>query len=113
MIQELPLFVLWYDFLKWLLQKTEKFPKKVRFSFIGRIDNLALDIIEGITEARFSRNKSDILQKIDLKLEKLRILLRLSNDLRYLDNKAYEFASKRINEAGKMVGGWRKHQESR
>jgi len=107
------LFVFWYDFSKWLLEKTEKFPRKVRFSFSNRIDNLSLDIIEGIIEARYSRKKKDILRRIDLDMEKLRILLRMCHDLGYLDHNGYEFAAKKINEAGKMVGGWRKQQESR
>ena len=111
MTPEPPLFVLWYDFLKWLLEKTGKFPKKVRFTFTTRIDNLAIDIVEGIVEARYSKKKADILRRIDLNMEKLRILLRACHDLAYLDTKGYEHASKKINEAGKMVGGWRKHEE--
>lgn len=108
MIPEPPLFILWYDFLRWLLEKTEKFPRKVRFSLSNRIDNLALDIIEGIIEARYSREKQDVLRRIDLDMEKLRVLLRVCHDLKHLDHKGYEFASKKINEAGRMVGGWRK-----
>jgi four helix bundle protein len=110
MIPEPPLFVLWYDFSKWLLNKTEKFPKKIRFSLSNRIDNLALDIIENISEARYSRNKIEALKRIDLSMEKLRVLLRMCHDLAYLDHKGYEYASRKINEAGKMVGGWRKQQ---
>lgn len=112
MIPVPPLFVFWYDFSKWLFNKTEKFPKKVRFSFSNRIDNLALDVIEGIIEARYSGKKKDILRRIDLDIEKIRILLRMCHDLQYLDTKGYEFASRKINEAGKMVGGWRKQRES-
>jgi hypothetical protein len=108
MIPEPPLFILWYDFLRWLLEKTEKFPRKVRFSLSNRIDNLALDIVEGIIEARYSREKQDVLRRIDLDMEKLRVLLRMCHDLKHLDHKGYEFASKKINEAGRMVGGWRK-----
>ena len=108
-----PLFVLWYDFSKWLLGKTDKFPKKVRFSFSNRIDNLALDIMEGIVEARYAGSKKEILRRTDLNMEKLRILLRMCHDHQYLDTKGYEFASKKINEAGKMVGGWRKQQENK
>lgn len=111
MIPDPPLFVLWYDFTKWLLGKTGKFPKNIRFSFSSRIDNLSLDIIEGIIEARYSRKKSDTLRRIDLCMEKLRVLLRMCNELKYLDHNGYEYASKKINEAGKMVGGWRKQQE--
>ena len=108
-----PLFVLWYDFTKWLLAKTGKFPKRVRFSFSNRIDNLALDIIEAIVEARYSAEKQAILHRIDLNMEKLRVLLRMCYDLHYLDIKGYEFAARKIDEAGKMVGGWRKQQEKK
>jgi len=108
-----PVFVFWYDFLRWLLEKTEKFPKSVRFSFTVRIENLALDVIEGIIEARYSGERKAILRRIDLDLEKMRVLLRMCYDLRYLDAKGYEFASRQINEAGKMIGGWRKQQEKK
>lgn len=108
-----PLFVLWYDFTKWLLNKTEKFPRRIRFSFSNRIDNLALNVIEGIVEARYSTVKREILRRIDLDMEKLRVLLRMCHDLRYLDTKGYAFASKKINEAGRMVGGWRKQQQGK
>ena len=113
MNQEPPLFVHWYDFTKWLLGKTEKFPKKVRFTFSARIEDLALDIIEGIIEARYTHRKTEALRRVDLDMEKLRVLLRMCHDLQYLDHKAYEFAARSIGEAGKMVGGWRKHEEGR
>ena len=113
MIPDPPLFILWYDFTKWLLNKTEKFPKNVRFSFSNRMDNLALDIIEGIIEARYQKSKKDALRHIDLNMEKLRVLIRMCHDLKYLDHKGYEFASEKINEAGKMVGGWRKQQDTK
>jgi hypothetical protein len=113
MIPDPPVFVFWFDFLRWLLDKTQKFPKSVRFSFTVRIENLALDVIEGIIEARYSSERKAILRRIDLDLEKLRVLLRMCHDLRYLDGKGYEFASRQINEAGKMIGGWRKQQEAR
>ena len=106
-----PLFTLWYDFSFWLLQKTGKFPKNSRFTFVHRIDNLALDILSGIVEARYSARKSDILRQADLHLELLRVLLRMTKDLALLDNRGYEHASRRIAEAGKMMGGWRKQRD--
>ena len=113
MMPEPPLFILWYDFSKWLLNKTEKFPKKVRFTFSNRINNMTLDVIEGIIEARYSKKKKDVLRRIDLNMEKLQILLRMCRDLEHLDNKGYEFASRKISEAGKMIGGWRKQQKDK
>ena len=113
MIPEPALFTHWEDFLKWLLEKTEKFPKNIRFTLSNRVNDLGLDIMEGIIEARYTRSKKDVLRRIDLNMEKLLILLRLCHDLRYLDNKGYEYAAREVGKAGKMVGGWRKQQEER
>jgi len=107
---EPPIFVLWYEFTKWLLNRTEKFPKHIRFTFSQRIENLALDITQDLTVARYASRKADLLRAINLKLDQLRILLRLSHDLEYLDHKGYEYASKQIDETGRMLGGWRKER---
>ena len=61
--QDLPVFVKWIDFLEWLLPVTERFPKRVRFSFSERINQLALDIVEDLVEARYSNNKREILRR--------------------------------------------------
>jgi len=103
----------WLQFLEWLLPTTEKFPKRVRFTFADRIDNLALDIAEDLIEARYSGDKQAILRRANLRLEKLRILLRLSHRLRYLPHQGYEHASRSVNEVGRMLGGWIKERQER
>lgn len=108
--QELPLFIHWTKVLTDLLSRTEKFPKRVRFTFSTRIDNLALDILEKIVEAQYSKQKQSILKSINLQLEKLRVLLRISHQMGYLDNRGYEHTAKLIREAGSMVGGWTRQQ---
>lgn len=110
MSPDLPLFDLWTRVLAWLLTHTEKFPKSIRFTFSSRIDNLALDILESIIEARYSRHKLEKLKSININLEKLRVLLRICHDSGYLDHRAYEYAAIQLWEAGKMVGGWLKQQ---
>ncbi len=110
MKEELPLFVLWTEFLEWLLHKTEKFPKSVRFTFSSRIDNLALDALEKLIVARYSSSRKQVLHRLNLDLEKLRVLLRICNRMGYLDHKGYEYASRKIDEAGRMTGGWIKSQ---
>jgi hypothetical protein len=105
---ELLLFQQWEQTLSDLLDRTAKFPKTVRFTFSGRIDNLALDIIEELAAARYSsgRMRSEHLREIDRKLTRLRVLLRISNARGFLDNKGYEHTSRRVDEAGRMVGAW-------
>ena len=100
----------WVEFLKWLLPAIEKFPKKVRFTFSDRIITLAVDVVEDLVEARYSTQKMLILKRADLRLEKLRVLLRLTHQLGYLPHAGYEHAAKSVNEVGKMLGGWLRQQ---
>ncbi len=108
---ELPLFVHWVDFLDWLLPITGGFPRSARFTFSARIENLALDVLEDVIEARYTSKKTQILRRANLRLEKLRVLLRLCHRRRYVATTGYEQAARGIDEAGRMVGGWLKQQE--
>ncbi len=108
---DLPIFLRWMEFLAWLLPTTEKFPHKVRFTFANRIDNLALDVVEDLVEARYSREKRHSLARANLRLEKLRVLLRLCHQLHHLPHAQHEHAMRTIAEVGKMLGGWQKQQE--
>jgi len=106
---ELQIFMKWTEFLKWLLAATDKFPKKARFTFTTRIDNLALDILEDIIETRYDKAaRRANLRRVNIRLEKLRILLRICHELRYLSNGQYEHAAVGLNEVGRMAGGWAK-----
>jgi four helix bundle protein len=108
---ELLVFVKWMDFVEWLFQATNKFPKSARFSFAQRIEGLALDVIEDLVEARYTRPKRAMLKRANLRLEKMRVLLRLAHKLRFLSHEGYEHSARQINEAGRMLGGWTKQQE--
>jgi len=111
--EELPIFTKWMEFLDWLLPTTEKFPRKVRFTLSQRIDNLALDVVEDLVEARYSRQKTEFLRRANLRLEKLRILLRVSHQHKYLASRQYKHAMECLYVVGSMLGGWRKEQERR
>ena len=111
--EDLEVFVRWRRFLSWLLTATEKFPKRVRFTFSSRLDNLALDILEHIIEATYTSDKAAHLKHVNLDIEKMRVLLRICHEQRYLGDRGYEHAVKELYEAGKMVGGWIKQQENK
>lgn len=113
MSDELPIFVEWLEFLDWLLPTTEKFPKRVRFTLCQRIDNLALDVVEDLIEARYSSNKAKALTRANLRLEKLRVLLRVSHKQKHLPSRQYEHAIKAIHGVGRMLGGWLKWQREK
>lgn len=109
--EDLPIFIKWMDFVKWLMVTTNGFPQKARFTFGDRLINLALSTVEDLVEARYSRNKGVTLRHANMNLEKLRVLIRICFESRILSRKAYEHASYSINEVGKMLGGWMKQQD--
>jgi len=105
-------FVHWERFLGWLLDHTEKFPKRLRFTLTNRIDNLALDVFEQLVVARYSRDRQPVLERVNLELETLRLLLRVAHERRALDTGAFTHACEEIDAAGRMVGGWIRHQRA-
>jgi hypothetical protein len=98
----------WYKTTDWILDKCDRFPKHTRFTIAGRIADLALETLERITEAAYSKEKRAILTLVNLNLEKLRLLFRLCFDRHYIGPSQYEFVQKEINTAGRMCGGWLK-----
>ena len=84
--------------------------KSYQFLLGDRLQTLALDVQESLIEATYAKSPTTHLQNCNLRLEKLRFLLRLCMDLRYLDLGRYEFSARAIDEIGRLVGGWLKVQ---
>ncbi len=97
-----------YDFVLWLLPKVEKFSRSFRFSVGDRLVSRGLDLLLLLVEAAYSRDKSALLRDANVKANALRYLLRLSKDLRLLSIDSYGFATERLEEIGRMIGGWQK-----
>jgi hypothetical protein len=102
-----------YRFLAWLIPTVERFPRRQKFLLGDRIQTSALDVLERLIEATYSRRRGDLLARANLGLEKLRFLFRLAHDLRYLDHRRYEHAARSLDETGRLVGGWRKAHHAR
>ncbi len=95
-----------YDFLLWLMERVEKFPRSSRFVLGDRIEGTALEILELLIEAAYTRERAGLLRRANVQLEKLRYLIRIANDRRYLNLKQYEFAAGLMMDIGSQIGGW-------
>jgi hypothetical protein len=97
-----------YRFLLWLVPTVEKFPKSQKFLLGDRIQSTALDVLELLVDATYSKDRARLLAAANLALERLRFLFRLAADLRHLDLRRYEYAARCIDDIGRLVGGWQK-----
>jgi len=98
-----------YDFSKWLLNHTGKFPKSCRFSVAAKLENNILDFIELTTTANLRKDKLPLLTQADEALARMRIIFRLSYEMRFINLKSYEYGSGQLTELGRLLGGWIKN----
>ena len=97
-----------YRFIVWLVPALERFPRNQKFLLGDRIQGGALDVLESLIEATYTRQREASLSRANLGIEKLRFLCRLAQDLRYLDRRRYEYAARCLDETGRRIGAWSK-----
>ncbi len=86
----------------------ETLPKLHKYSLGQKIDTLFIEIIEAISIATFlSREEKHPWVRLAIrKNDTLKILLMVLWETKSLDNKKYIALSVKIEEIGKMLGGW-------
>lgn len=100
-----------YDLLKYIIPQLAKYPRTQKFLLADRIQLNLMDILDLLIEAYYSKSvdfKKSNLLKVNLLLEKLRYLVRLSHDLHCINTDRYEILQRMVNEIGKQTGGWLK-----
>ena len=100
------LFEKWMDTTKWLLERTQRFPRALRHTLTDRIESLTLQFLELVTQAAYRRDRAAPLREANDVLNRLRVLLRVAHELKVLSGAQYEEVTTRLSEAGKMLGAW-------
>src|SRR3989344_535328 len=90
-----------------LHRRTSKFPKPDRYTLGRRIENLMLDLIELVLLAKTKTGPSQplILNKADLKLQTLKLMVRIAHQAKDLSNGAYAKLEEQLLEIGCLIGG--------
>lgn len=97
-----------YQLINWLIPAVERFPKAQKFLLGDRIQGTALDVLESLIEATYTRDRRGHLARANLGLEKLRFFFRIAFEQRHLDARRYEHAARLTDEVGRLIGGWAK-----
>jgi len=84
------------------------FPKDSRHTLGAKIDFSLLDATELIIRASYSNKVEKLisLKRASFKIDLLKFFLQVAWEIKSLDNKRYIFLSEKVNDAGKMLGGW-------
>ena len=107
-MKEFPIIELCYDFTVWMNERIRRFPRNERYSIGLRVENKLLDFLDTLVEARYTRKRAEILRRAVVQLECLRFHVRLLRDLGLFNSNRYEYASEKLLEIGRQLGGWMK-----
>src|SRR3989344_6286368 len=99
--ESIELYKEFYGYLK-------TFPKKDQYLLGRRCEDYLLDFLEAIMGAVSApkEDKLEFLTDANIKFEVLKFLFRVARDLKMIDNKKYLALESRVQEIGKMLGGW-------
>ena len=109
-----PDFVIYTRMLEvelWLFEKVNSFPKKQRFVLGQEIEKSSLQCLRYIIEANNARTPQLTYEKLwslNVELEVLRGLLRIGYEMKFYNVKSLGYVTEKVNEVGKMCGGWLK-----
>lgn len=109
------------EFAKLLDIYLNHFPKHEKYALANRIRNTAYEVYDLISEGQKRYHKKTTLTDLDITHEKLRMQIRLANELGYfgyadarevkksheeLEQHRYLTLSIMVDELGRMIGGW-------
>lgn len=91
----------WHEFLPHI-------PKDFRYSLGTKIDRSLIEIAELLFVASYlgKEQKVPYLQKANMRLDVAKFFLQILWDVKALDNQKYILLSEKLDEVGKMLGGW-------
>jgi len=85
-------------------------PKQDRYVIWQKCENIIIEILEHLLlTAQYAGELKIIeLNNLSRKLNTLRVLIRLTKEIKIIDNKKYIRLQEIIDEIGRMTGGWLK-----
>ena len=109
-MSELPVIQKTYDLIKWYVPILNRLPRDHKFLLGDRMVTGLYSLLEGLTQARYAREKLSQLQALNTHLDILRHQTRLLLDFQLISAQRYEYAGGQINQIGVDLGGWIKQQ---
>ena len=105
-----PVFQKSYDLYKGLHVMIKKYPKGDRYSLGEKTQTEILELIEAITKAGHAKKEWKVpqIEQAIIKLELLKVFIRLGYDTKCLSERQYLAIQERVQEIGRMLGGWKK-----
>lgn len=112
---DIPIFKKSYGLYKDFYALRFSVPKQDRYTLWQKCESLLVEVLEGILFAsqQTKLEKLPTLEKTSVRLNFLKVCIRLMKDIRAIDAKKYVIIEANIDEIGRMLGGWIKSTKDR
>ena len=101
--EELLVITKMYDLVRELATRVRTFPRDFRFVHGDRILCGAYDILDLLIEAKFTKQRRELLTRANVRLEQVRFQLRLAFDEKLMAIGGYEQVARMQNEVGRLL----------
>lgn len=107
---DIPIIHKTYELYRDVHALEKNIPKMERYTLWQRSENSALDILEGLLQVGYlpQEKRADHLIRVSARVDMLRVFLRLSLDVKAINQKKYIALQQAVDEIGRMLGGWMK-----
>lgn len=107
---QLIIYQKYVDTIEYSYNLLVKFPKSEKFTMVAQIKDSMLTAIKLILRANKVYNnhnaRLELLNAIDAEISIQKVFVRMSHKLRYISNNNYMEWSRRLDELGRLLGGW-------
>jgi len=110
MCEKLLIFQKTYDQALWFYPLVNRIPKSHRMVLGKAIEERVIALVIAVSKANSLKGleRQKLQQLISNDLDTLRILLRLTKDLKFISIKQYAFGAEKMNEIARMLRAWMK-----
>lgn len=108
LVYELPVYKSSYDLLMNIFELVKQFTKEYKYTIGEKLKDETLELMMNIYLANTQQQKKETLQKAREHLEVVRLLLRLTKDLKQININRFVDINKKIEEVSKQLTGWQK-----
>ena len=108
-VEDLIIYKQYLELIYYTETITEKYPKSVKLSLVTEIKNNTYEGMKYILMAYKEyelKSKMANLNRLDINLKMLKVLIRVSYKKKYINVKNYYAWSKKICNIGNLLGGW-------
>lgn len=102
----LPVFQKGYDFNLEIYHTTHNFPREYKYSLGQKLKEISSELLDLIVVTNSKEDKGPYFPEIKIRIERLRIQLRVAYDLSAVKAKRLEFLNRMLEDISKQVSGW-------